>query len=64
MCKDAFADWRKHKQDKLYNSLMYTVWNGSNFLTRMSKDLRVGNIVLLKSGDTVPADMLFLASGH
>jgi magnesium-transporting ATPase (P-type) len=33
-------------------------------MQRRSKDLRVGNIVLLQSGDKVPADMLFLASGH
>ncbi|CAG9318515.1 unnamed protein product [Blepharisma stoltei] len=60
--KDALNDFRRWKDDQKINSMLYSCWNGERFEKIKSKDLLVGNIVLLRDGEIVPADMVLLSS--
>ncbi|CAG9312880.1 unnamed protein product [Blepharisma stoltei] len=62
LIKDAYNDLYRWKDDKKINTILYSRWNGENFVKVQSKDMLVGNIVLLNDGDIVPADMILLAS--
>jgi len=47
--------------DRRINSHPVEVWNGTSFTQAAWKDLKVGNLVCLKTGDTAPADLIVLS---
>ena len=56
--------YKSHIQEKILKNLECLVWQGVCFCPVARKDLNPGDIVLLKEGDEVPADLLLMASGN
>lgn len=63
LTKDAINDLYRSKEDNKMNSMLYECWTGNSFEQVKSKDLLVGNIILMHDGDVAPADMILLSSG-
>ena len=65
MIKDAFEDWKRHQNDKKENEDMltevYDVQTG-DFVTRMWKQVLVGQVVKVEQDKFIPADMILLNS--
>mmetsp|Transcript_17725 Transcript_17725/g.31998 ORF Transcript_17725/g.31998 Transcript_17725/m.31998 type:complete len:2024 (-) Transcript_17725:332-6403(-) len=57
----ATQDIIRFTNDRHINSKPVEIWNGRGFSSIKCQNLKVGNIVRLKTGDTAPADMLILA---
>ena len=64
VAKAGVALRRYTQSDEGYNAVPYQVWERGGFKTRASAELRVGNVLLLKEGERVPADMVLLSSPH
>lgn len=62
LAKDAYQDICRVRADTVSNNRAYFVWDGVNYITELSKNLKVGQIVLVREGDFVPADMVLLAA--
>jgi phospholipid-translocating ATPase len=61
MVKEAYDDYQRYKKDLEANSYEYRVFRGQTFVTKRSMDLQVGDLVLIRSKERVPADLIFLA---
>lgn len=64
MAKSGVEDWMKKKQDEINNSNLVKVYDYGEWRDKPSKDIRVGDIFLVASGQTIPADMLYLTSSN
>lgn len=64
MFKEAYEDYYRHKQDNFENKKKVFVFDKENsyFNPVESKNIRVGDIVMIKDGDFFPADLLFISS--
>ncbi|CAG9335532.1 unnamed protein product [Blepharisma stoltei] len=62
LLKDAYNDYFRHKDDIKVNSSDYDYWNGSEIQSIKCKDILVGHILLLKSQQQAPADILLIAT--
>jgi len=61
--KDAFEDWRRHNSDKVENNRLATVlMNDGSFIEKKWKDIRVGEIVKIKTNETIPCDIVLLST--
>lgn len=60
---DGFQDIRNHRNDATLNEMMFEVWDGSEFRWKKSRQIEVGDIILIKNNDCVPADILLLSVG-
>ncbi|CAG9328261.1 unnamed protein product [Blepharisma stoltei] len=60
------AYWKNslYKNDKKSNKSIISVWNGVGFVEKLWENLLVGEIILLKENDIIPADILILAVGN
>ncbi|EDO15874.1 hypothetical protein Kpol_1009p21 [Vanderwaltozyma polyspora DSM 70294] len=63
MLKEAMDDIRRRKRDKEANNELYQVLAKSSQLVP-SKDLKVGDLVKLKKGERIPADLVLLQSSE
>lgn len=61
LLKDGYIDYLRHKEDAQNNNQVYNVWDGVKYIDEHIKDLQVGEIILIKEGETVPADLVILA---
>ena len=61
--KDALEDYARHKQDRVKNQATYTVWRNGAWLRILSKNLLVGDLIRVKDGQRIPADLLLVSSG-
>jgi phospholipid-translocating P-type ATPase (flippase) len=62
-CKDAFEDYNRHKADQVENTRPTTIVSSSQATeTKPWKDVVVGEIVLIKNREQIPADVVVLAS--
>ena len=62
MGKEGYDDYKTYKRDIEANSKVYEVVRKNKLEKLKSKDLKVGDLVILKSGDRIPADMITLYS--
>eukprot|EP01129_Flabellula_baltica_P012096 TRINITY_DN5407_c0_g1_i1.p1 TRINITY_DN5407_c0_g1~~TRINITY_DN5407_c0_g1_i1.p1 ORF type:complete len:1031 (-),score=195.89 TRINITY_DN5407_c0_g1_i1:231-3302(-) len=62
--KEGYEDIKRHKADKIVNSTEYRVLVDGEFILVKSSELKVGDIVLLTSGEDVPADALLLKTSN
>ncbi len=64
MIKEAAEDYKRYKMDKEINNRAVEVLDTASgtYVTRMWKDVRVGDVVLIKKDQQFPADLLFLSS--
>ena len=61
---EAIQDLRRWRQDQAVNDAPCRVLAGSGFVQRRWRDLRVGDVVCVRSDETFPADLLLLLSQH
>nr|CAB3496066.1 unnamed protein product [Digitaria exilis] len=67
--KDAYEDWRRHRSDRAENGRLAAVLSPSDegaaqFLPTKWKDVRVGDVVRVVSDESLPADMVLLATSE
>ncbi|XP_034574572.1 phospholipid-transporting ATPase 1 isoform X2 [Setaria viridis] len=64
--KDAYEDWRRHRSDRAENGRLAAVLSpgGAQFLPTKWKDVRVGDVVRVVSDESLPADMVLLATSE
>mmetsp|Transcript_26539 Transcript_26539/g.76396 ORF Transcript_26539/g.76396 Transcript_26539/m.76396 type:complete len:1133 (-) Transcript_26539:201-3599(-) len=65
--KDAIEDWRRHASDREENDRATLTMAGPNsgtFAKSTWADIRVGNMIVVKANEYVPADLAIVASAH
>ncbi|GJN06307.1 hypothetical protein PR202_ga24024 [Eleusine coracana subsp. coracana] len=63
--KDAYEDFRRHRSDRQENNRLASVLvpgTDSEFQPKKWKKIRVGDVVRMASSETLPADMVLLAT--
>uniref|UniRef100_A0A0D9VTJ5 Phospholipid-transporting ATPase n=1 Tax=Leersia perrieri TaxID=77586 RepID=A0A0D9VTJ5_9ORYZ len=64
--KDAYEDWRRHRSDRAENSRLAAVLSpgagGGEFAPTEWNRVRVGDVVRVASDESLPADMVLLAT--
>ncbi|CAL9044063.1 phospholipid-transporting ATPase 1-like [Musa acuminata AAA Group] len=63
--KDAYEDWRRHRADRIENNRAASVLDlpTGRFRPKRWKDVRVGEVLKVLADDTIPCDMVLLATG-
>ncbi|XP_066393576.1 phospholipid-transporting ATPase 1-like isoform X5 [Miscanthus floridulus] len=66
--KDAYEDWRRHRSDRAENGRLAAVLSpgggGAQFVPTEWKHVRVGDVVRVVSDESLPADMVLLATSE
>ncbi|TVU47217.1 hypothetical protein EJB05_06809, partial [Eragrostis curvula] len=65
--KDAYEDWRRHRSDRAENGRLAAVLvlaPGAEFVPTEWKHVRVGDVVRVVSDESLPADMVLLATSE
>lgn len=67
--KDAYEDWRRHRSDRAENGRLAAVLSpaapgGAHFVPTEWKHVRVGDVVRVVSDESLPADMVLLATSE
>ncbi|GAM27227.1 hypothetical protein SAMD00019534_104020 [Acytostelium subglobosum LB1] len=62
--KEAYEDFRRHRQDDRVNNCHTEVLRGSTFVDERWKNLKVGDIVKVLNRQYIPADLVVLASSE
>ncbi|KAJ1979582.1 hypothetical protein H4R35_001459 [Dimargaris xerosporica] len=60
--KDGAEDYKRYRQDKHVNNLLYNVVRQGASVPTLSKTIKPGDIIHLTKGQTVPADLVLLSS--
>ena len=60
LIKEAYDDLNRKKRDKETNNQVYTLINKNGRQEILSKDLKVGQIIEIKSNQRIPADCIIL----
>lgn len=60
--KDGYEDWRRHRSDRKENNREALVLHRGHFQKKKWKNIQVGEILKIFSGDTIPCDMVLLGS--
>eukprot|EP00163_Fabomonas_tropica_P014181 TRINITY_DN2587_c0_g1_i2.p1 TRINITY_DN2587_c0_g1~~TRINITY_DN2587_c0_g1_i2.p1 ORF type:complete len:1102 (+),score=256.90 TRINITY_DN2587_c0_g1_i2:1098-4403(+) len=60
--KEAYEDYKRHKSDKEVNFRTAQVFKDGEFEETKWKDVRVGDVVKVKSREYIPADLVLLSS--
>jgi phospholipid-transporting ATPase len=64
MFKEAYEDYFRHKSDSQVNNTEGRRLEGSEWVTVKWKDMHVGDILKVQSGEGFPADLIFLSSSN
>ena len=66
MVKDGSLDYRRHQSDKEVNNRSANCWDEGRgeFISVKWADLKVGNVLLLRTNDQIPADVMLLSTGE
>jgi phospholipid-transporting ATPase len=62
MGKDFYEDYFRHKADKVENQRQCKVVQNLSTATVAWEDIRVGQVILMKNRDLIPADLVLLAT--
>ena len=60
--KDGYEDWRRHRADKIENNRTAYVLSDGEFRPKLWKKVRVGEILRIRSNETLPCDMVLLST--
>lgn len=60
LISDAYHDLHKHQYDFEVNHKVYEVCDGAEFKSKLSKDIKVGDVIQIREHQLVPADILLL----
>ena len=61
LCQDAYNDYLLYKKLRKLNEKVYGIWFETEFVGIKAESILVGQIILLKVGDRVPADIILLS---
>jgi len=61
LLKEGYIDYLRHKEEAQHDNQVHNVWDGAKYVDELCKDLQVGEIILIKEGERVPADLVILA---
>lgn len=64
MIKLGIEDYLKYRQDVKRNKTPVDIYRFGEWVTVESSKIHVGDLVMIKAGDTVPCDMLYLTSSN
>ncbi|XP_053230883.1 phospholipid-transporting ATPase IG isoform X2 [Podarcis raffonei] len=62
--KQGYEDWLRHRADKEVNKSTVLVIEDAKQVKKECEGIKVGDIVEVKSDETFPCDLIFLASSH
>jgi P-type E1-E2 ATPase len=62
MIREAYEDLMRHKSDIEVNASETDTWNDGGWVKHMWKDLKVGEIVRIRSEEFFPSDLILLSS--
>eukprot|EP00698_Gefionella_okellyi_P009875 TRINITY_DN2532_c0_g2_i1.p1 TRINITY_DN2532_c0_g2~~TRINITY_DN2532_c0_g2_i1.p1 ORF type:complete len:1126 (-),score=220.66 TRINITY_DN2532_c0_g2_i1:130-3507(-) len=62
--KEAIEDYRRYREDERVNNLPMEVIVGAIAVTIPSREIQCGDIVKVKNGQMIPADLVLMASSH
>ncbi|XP_022245429.1 probable phospholipid-transporting ATPase IF isoform X1 [Limulus polyphemus] len=62
--KQGYEDWLRHRADRLVNQTLVRVIRGRKIDRIKSQDIRVGDIVMVKSNEEFPCDLVMLSSSN
>ena len=64
MCKEGYEDIKRYKQDKEVNLKEITFFNkfSNKYEKKLWQDIRVGDLIIVKNEEYIPADILILKS--
>ncbi|CAO3618575.1 unnamed protein product [Cunninghamella echinulata] len=62
--KEIIEDYGVHKSDHELNGRKCKVFDGSQFVVKQWRDIKVGDICRVESGDFFPADLILLSSSE
>ena len=62
MMKEAYEDYQRFLKDTEVNSATFVVLKGENKYEKKSSELKVGDIIEISTGESVPADCLLLTT--
>ncbi|KAL1197082.1 Phospholipid-transporting ATPase 1 [Cardamine amara subsp. amara] len=60
--KDAYEDFRRHRSDRVENNRLALVFEDYQFREKKWKHIRVGEVIKVQSNQTLPCDMVLLAT--
>ncbi|CAN8298119.1 unnamed protein product [Cochlearia groenlandica] len=60
--KDAYEDFRRHRSDRVENNRLALVFEDNQFQEKKWKFIRVGEVIKVQSNQTLPCDMVLLAT--
>ncbi|KFK24933.1 hypothetical protein AALP_AA8G043800 [Arabis alpina] len=60
--KDAYEDFRRHRSDRVENNRLALVFEDNEFREKKWKHIRVGEVIKVQSNQTLPCDMVLLAT--
>ncbi|WUR04383.1 phospholipid-transporting ATPase domain-containing protein [Vairimorpha necatrix] len=60
LLKESFDDYKRNERDYNINNQMYTVYRNKQFRNIRSKNIKVGDFIILEKNQRVPADCLLL----
>ncbi|ESQ40402.1 hypothetical protein EUTSA_v10012494mg [Eutrema salsugineum] len=60
--KDAYEDFRRHRSDRVENNRLALVFEDNQFQEKKWKHIRVGEVIKVESNQTLPCDMVLLAT--
>lgn len=60
--KDAYEDYRRHRCDRIENNRTALVFSAGDFRPKRWKDIRVGEIIKVRSNETLPCDIVLLST--
>ncbi|CAA6654512.1 unnamed protein product [Spirodela intermedia] len=59
---DGYEDWRRHRADRIENNRTAYVLSDGEFRPKLWKDVRVGEIIRVRSNESLPCDMVLLST--
>ncbi|KAI8979748.1 hypothetical protein BDF20DRAFT_906215 [Mycotypha africana] len=62
--KEIIEDWGVHRSDAELNSKKCKVLEGTEFVTKKWKNVKVGDILRVESGENFPADLILMSSSE
>ena len=60
--KDGYEDWGRHRSDRKENNRLFLVHHDGHYIEKKWKNIRVGEMVKIFANQTVPCDMVLLAT--
>ena len=64
LAREAYEDYSRHKSDLEINSGPASIFKNGSFIDSRSQDIVVGEIVLVKENQSLPADLVLISTSR